>query len=112
MENSVRMLKKGKSYAFNGTSSFVELPAFKEANLDHSFTIALWLKPQGINRFQRFMAMPRDDNFQCAWQFGFGPLASFQWGISTYNDGYQDYWVNDAIQENEWVHFTAVVDQT
>lgn len=102
----------GMAMKFDGKSGMGEVILPSQNQFQNSFSISVWLKPQEIGRFNRFLARPRADDIECAWQVGFGPLADLQWGISTYNDAYQDYWVNDNILLNEWIHLTVVVDQT
>lgn len=103
--------KIGKGLYFNGETSLLEIASDNIQHLDASFTVCIWLKPESISPFQRWIARPLPDTNKGAWQVGFGPLGHNQWGISTFNDAFQDYWVNDDIKTDAWVHLSVVVDQ-
>ena len=103
--------KIGKASYFDGETSIMVIPSETIGELSSSFSISLWLKPETINPFQRWISRPLPNMNKGAWQIGFGPLGQNQWGISTFNDAFQDYWINDAIVPGEWIHLAIVVDQ-
>ena len=102
---------RGQALAFDGQDDRWDLRVAGLDGHEGSFSVSVWVKPAALRRFDRLMGQPRDESRLPVWQLGFGPLADAQWGVSTHNDGWKDFWINDAVPPGQWSHLVAVVDQ-
>lgn len=102
----------GKAHAFNGQGDRWELRVPELDGFTGSFSISLWVRPEALRRFDRLMGKARNGSHLPGWQFGFGPLPDLQWGLSTHNDGWKDFWINAPVPVQQWSHLAAVVDHS
>lgn len=102
----------GNAQSFDGQSSLWKLNLSEFDGYTGSFSFSAWVHPDTLRRYNRFMGKTTTKGDYPVWQIGFGPLADTQWGLSTYQYGWKDYWINDAVPTGEWSHLAVVVDQS
>lgn len=97
---------------FDGEGDIATIRSEKFNDLTGSFSVATWLNPASVARFEAFISQAYQGSNKTHWRVGFGPMAESQWGLTIWNNAWKDHIINQTIPIDDWTHLTIVVDQS
>lgn len=100
------------SIQFDGADDIATVNTDKFNDLTGSFSVATWINPASVARFEAFISQAYQGSNKTHWRLGFGPMAESQWGLTIWNNAWKDHVINQTIPINTWTHLTVVVDQS
>lgn len=100
------------SIQFDGEDDIAIIQSDQFSDLTGSFSVATWINPASVARFEAFISQAYQDSNKTHWRVGFGPMAESQWGLTIWNNAWKDHIINKTIPTNDWTHLTIVVDQS
>ncbi|WP_375585842.1 LamG-like jellyroll fold domain-containing protein [Cyclobacterium xiamenense] len=104
--------KRGNAAYFSGNNSTITLDNAVLNGHAGSFSFAAWVWIDEHRNFDRLLGKPAEDGQRPVWQFGLGPVGDLQWGLSTFNNSWKDYWINRPFPSKTWMHLCVVADQS
>lgn len=102
----------GKALNFDGFDNSVEIPSSPSINITGSLSISCWICPHTSGIWESWVAKTNANGSKSQWRFGFGDPASGSFGLTIWNLGWGDYWLNKKkILLNSWSHVLLIADQ-
>jgi hypothetical protein len=102
----------GKDLSFDGIDDFVEIPNSPTINITGSLSISCWICPHTAEMWESWVCKVNTNGSKAQYRFGFGDTAPASFGLTIFNSGWYDYWINEnVIHLKTWSHVLMIADQ-
>jgi hypothetical protein len=102
----------GKTLSFDGIDNSVKIPNSPTINITGSLSISCWIYPHTAEMWESWVCKVNTNGSKAQFRFGFGNPAPASFGLTIFNSGWYDYWINkNVIHLNTWSHVLMIADE-
>lgn len=102
--------KPNGAYYFSGDQAYIQIESEVIDSLK-SFTVSCWIAPKSADKWESWISKSNFHNRYSQWRFGFGYDYETQWGLTTWDNKWNDYWINNSIELSVWTHVVMVLNE-